>query len=87
MVVAIRERTHFSADVLHGLNRLKLLVTTGMANAAIDIPAANAQGIVVCGTGYPEVGSTSELTWALILAAVRNLLPPKRSTYARAGGK
>jgi hypothetical protein len=40
----MRERTGFPADVLRGLKRLKLLVTTGPLNAAIDVPAANAQG-------------------------------------------
>jgi phosphoglycerate dehydrogenase-like enzyme len=79
VVVAMRERTGFPAEVLRGLKRLKLLVTTGPLNAAIDVPAANAQGIVVCGTGYPEFGSTSELTWALILAAVRNIPAETRS--------
>ena len=62
VLVAMRERTRFPAEVLRGLRKLKLLVTTGPANAAIDISAATAEGIVVCGTGYPELGSTSELT-------------------------
>jgi phosphoglycerate dehydrogenase-like enzyme len=84
VVVAMRERTRFPAQVLRGLKRLKLLVTTAPANAAIDVPAANAQGVVVCGTGYPELDSTSELTWALILAAVRNI--PAETRFVREGG-
>jgi phosphoglycerate dehydrogenase-like enzyme len=84
VVVAMRERTRFPAEVLRGLRKLKLLVTTGPANAAIDITAATAEGIVVCGTGYPELGSTSELTWALILAAVRNI--PAETRFVREGG-
>jgi phosphoglycerate dehydrogenase-like enzyme len=40
--------------------------------------------IVVCCTGYPDASSTSELTWALILAAVRNL--PAETRYVREGG-
>jgi phosphoglycerate dehydrogenase-like enzyme len=84
VVVAMRERTRFPADVLSRLERLKLLVTTAPANAAIDVPAANAQGVVVCGTGYPDVAATSELTWGLILAAVRNL--PTETRRVREGG-
>lgn len=77
-VVAMRERTPFTADVLGRLPDLKLLVTTGPRNAAIDLAAAARHGVVVCGTGYyPE--PTVELTWALILAAVRNLPTEERS--------
>jgi phosphoglycerate dehydrogenase-like enzyme len=82
--VAMRERTPFPADVLRRLGRLKLLVTTGMGNAAIDIPAASEVGIVVCGTGYPFFSSASELTWALILAAARNI--PAEAQFVREGG-
>ncbi|MFG1667856.1 D-2-hydroxyacid dehydrogenase family protein [Streptomyces sp. Y7] len=84
VVVAMRERTPFPAEVLHRLTRLKLLVTTGPVNASIDIPAATAQGVVVCRTGYPDAAATSELTWALILAAVRNL--PAETRNVREGG-
>ncbi|MGC0416164.1 D-2-hydroxyacid dehydrogenase family protein [Embleya sp. AB8] len=83
VVVAMRERTRFPADVLAGLPDLRLLVSTGPVNAAIDVAAARERGIVVCGTGilkYPTV----ELTWALILAAARNLRTEADSV--RAGG-
>jgi phosphoglycerate dehydrogenase-like enzyme len=73
VLVLMRERTHFPAEVLRRLGRLKLLVTTAMGNSGIDIPAASALGIVVCGTGYPSVSATPELTWALILAALRSI--------------
>ncbi|CAH1690475.1 D-3-phosphoglycerate dehydrogenase [Hyphomicrobiales bacterium] len=72
IVVAMRERTPFPASLLERLPQLKLLVTTGMRNRSIDIEAAHRQGIVVCGAegaGRP----TSEMTWALILTAARNL--------------
>ncbi|MEU9330858.1 D-2-hydroxyacid dehydrogenase family protein [Streptomyces canus] len=84
VVVAMRERTPFPADVLRRLERLRLLVTTGPVNASIDIAAAHAQGITVCRTGYPDASATAELTWALILAAVRNL--PAETRHVRAGG-
>ena len=50
-IVAMRERTPFDAELLERLPRLRLLVTTGMANASIDLAAAAARGVVVCGTG------------------------------------
>jgi D-3-phosphoglycerate dehydrogenase len=51
VVVAMRERTAFSKQVIDALADLKLLVTTGMRNASIDIEAAKARGVTVCGTG------------------------------------
>lgn len=72
VVVAMRERTRFDADLLDLLPDLKLLVTTGERNAAIDLKATAARGITVCGTGYVSE-PTAEHTWALILAAARNL--------------
>jgi phosphoglycerate dehydrogenase-like enzyme len=79
----MRERTRFAADVLSRLKRLKLLVSTGPGNAAIDVEAARALDIVVCGTGYSSYPS-AELTWALILAAARNL--PEQVQSMRDGG-
>ena len=46
----MRERTPFGASVFARLPRLRLLVTTGMRNAAIDMEAARAHGVTVCGT-------------------------------------
>lgn len=72
VVVAMRERTRFPPDLLARLTDLRLLVSTGHRNAAIDLEAAGRHGILVCGTGYlPH--PTAEHTWALILAAVRHL--------------
>ena len=83
IVVAMRERTAFPARVLQRLPNLRLLVTTGMRNAAIDIGAATAAGVIVCGTdGY--AWSAAELTWGLIIAAARNLIVEDASV--RAGG-
>ncbi|MFC6338707.1 D-2-hydroxyacid dehydrogenase family protein [Pseudomonas sp. CCM 7891] len=73
VICLMRERTTFSKALLQGLPNLKLLVTGGMRNAAIDIPAAKALGIQVCGTdSYKQ--AAPELTWALIMASTRNLL-------------
>lgn len=82
IVVAMRERTPFPRAVLEKLPALKLLVTTGMANAAIDVEAASELGITVCGTpGSPT--AAPELTWALLLALARNL--PAEENSLRAG--
>jgi len=72
VVVAMRERTALPGSLLAGLPRLKLIVTAGMANAAIDLAAARARGITVCGTASAST-STVELTWALLLALVRGV--------------
>src|SRR5207244_8347640 len=78
-VVAMRERTPFPRALLERLPRLKLLVTTGMRNASIDVAAAIERKIVVCGTAglpYP----TAELSWGLILALFRHIPTEDRST-------
>ena len=72
IVVAMRERTPFDAERLGRLPRLRLLVTTGMSNASIDLDAAAARGITVCGTGG-VASATAELTWGLILALLRHI--------------
>jgi phosphoglycerate dehydrogenase-like enzyme len=87
VVVAMRERTYFDASRLGQLPRLRLLVTTGMGNAAIDVDACAARGVTVCGTG--GIGSaTVELTWGLILALVRHIPAEDRQLKlaGRAGG-
>ena len=78
-IVAMRERTPFPERVLAGLPRLRLLVTTGMRNASIDVEAATRLGIVVAGT-EGLAPPTVELTWALILAAVRRIAQEDRAT-------
>jgi phosphoglycerate dehydrogenase-like enzyme len=83
VVVAMRERTPLPADVLAELPALRLLVTTGMANAAIDVAAARRLGITVCGT--TGTGSAMpELTIGLMIALMRNFAP--EDAAIRAGG-
>lgn len=72
VVVAMRERTKFSAETLARLPSLRLLVSTGPRNAAIDLAAAHALGITVTSTRYIPY-PPAEHTWALILAAARNI--------------
>lgn len=72
VIVAMRERTPFPASLLEKLPNLKLLVTTGMRNLAIDMEHARAKGIIVCGTDMVP-HSTYEHTWALILALAKHI--------------
>jgi phosphoglycerate dehydrogenase-like enzyme len=82
-IMAMRERTAFTRRVLEHLPALRLLVTTGPFNAAIDVQAARDQGVVVSGTGGAP-WPTAELTWALILAVARHV--PAEDRSVRAGG-
>jgi phosphoglycerate dehydrogenase-like enzyme len=87
VIVAMRERTAFPADVLARLPELRLLVTTGMGNAAIDLTAARELGVTVSGTGG-SAPATAELTWGLILALLRHIPEEdqRMRSAARAGG-
>jgi len=72
VVCLMRERSLFGADIINALPALKLIVTSGGRNAAIDIAAANARGIAVCGTD--SLGSpTAELTFGLMLELARRI--------------
>ena len=82
ILAVMRERTPFPRTLFEKLPSLKLLVTTGMRNGAIDLRAAADHGVTVCGTaGNTE--STVEMIWALIQAAVRRL--PQQDKAAREG--
>lgn len=72
IVVLMRERTSFSAETFARLPRLRLLAATGMSNSAIDMQAASAHGVFVCGTSGP-VNGTPELTWTLIHGLARHI--------------
>lgn len=83
IICVMRERTLFDEALLAALPNLKLLVTGGMRNAAIDLPAAERLGIQVCGTeSYKH--AAPELTWALLMALTRNLRAEAQSV--REGG-
>jgi len=83
VVVAMRERTPLPRGVIERLAGLRLIVTTGMRNAAVDVDAATDAGITVCGTSG-AITPTSELTWALILALLRHV--PAEDAAVRSGG-
>jgi phosphoglycerate dehydrogenase-like enzyme len=83
VVVAMRERTPFDRALLERLPDLRLLVTTGMANASIDLDACRDRGVLVCGTRSRQE-APAELTWALVLAVTRRLA--FEDAAVRAGG-
>ena len=83
IVVIMRERTPFPAALFARLPKLRLLVTSGMRNASIDLAAAKAHGVVVCGTASGSAPPV-ELTWALILGLARRIVP--EANAVRAGG-
>ena len=74
VAVLVRDRTPFDAALLAQLPKLRYLVFTGSRNSTIDLAAFAARGIPVSHTEWgPSKDSTCELTWALILAATRQL--------------
>jgi phosphoglycerate dehydrogenase-like enzyme len=72
IICAMRERTAFPRSLLAALPRLKLLITSGMRNASIDMEAARANGVVVCGTQYGR-DPTAALTMGLMLELTRKI--------------
>ncbi|WP_024339465.1 D-2-hydroxyacid dehydrogenase family protein [Bradyrhizobium japonicum] len=72
IICAMRERTGFPKSLIEGLPKLKLLLTSGMRNAAIDMQAAKARGIAVGGTQYSR-DPTAPLAMGLILELTRGI--------------
>ncbi|ALM85129.1 D-2-hydroxyacid dehydrogenase family protein [Bordetella sp. N] len=75
VIVIMRERTPFPAALINALPNLRLLVTTGLRNNAVDLAACKARGITVSGApgAADAVTATSELAWTLILGLFKNL--------------
>ncbi|MFJ6513595.1 D-2-hydroxyacid dehydrogenase family protein [Streptomyces sp. NPDC091406] len=74
IVVTLRERVPFPAELFARLPRLRLLVASGMRNSAIDFDAARRHDVVVCGTASSSTPPV-ELTWALLLGLARGIVP------------
>ena len=72
VICVMRERTPLPAALIESLPALKLIVTTGARNLAIDVAAAKARGVTVCGTQSRKT-TTSELTLAMILHQGRRI--------------
>ena len=79
----MRERTPFPRALFDKLPKLRLLVTTGKRNASIDLEAAKARNVTVCGTGGAG-RATAELAVGLMLAMARHLREEFQAM--RAGG-
>ena len=77
VLAIMRERTLLGRERLGRLPNLRLIVTTGMRNASVDVRACAERGITVCGTN--SGGGTSELAWGLILGLARHLPLEDRS--------
>ncbi len=72
ILVLIRERTHLTRAIVDKLPKLKLIVQTGRVGTHLDVQACTERGVAVAeGTGSPY--ATAELTWALVMAAMRRL--------------
>ncbi|MBO0769562.1 MAG: D-2-hydroxyacid dehydrogenase family protein [Solirubrobacterales bacterium] len=84
VLVLMRERTKFSAETLAALPNLKLVVTTGMRNASLDVGHLHDRGVPVSGTGIPNYGagqgvaSTVEIAWGLIFATRKRVVAEDR---------
>lgn len=72
VVCAMRERTPFPTAVASRLDDLKLFITSGMRNKAVDLETLKAKGVVCCGTDSPGF-TTVEHTWALIFSVARHI--------------
>ncbi len=83
IVVTLRERVPFPAELFDRLPRLRLLVASGMRNSVIDFDAARRRGVEVCGTASSSTPPV-ELTWALLLGLARGIVP--EATALRTGG-
>lgn len=85
VLVLMRERTRFARDVLSQLPHLRLVITTGMRNASLDVEYLLERGVTVSGTqgtgATPAAGvpSTVEVAWALILAVAKRVTQEDRA--------
>jgi D-3-phosphoglycerate dehydrogenase / 2-oxoglutarate reductase len=72
-VLLTQQRSRFPGAVIERLPNLKLVSQTGRATAHIDIDACTRHGIIVSAGGAGRPHTTAELTWGLILAALRHI--------------
>jgi phosphoglycerate dehydrogenase-like enzyme len=85
VLVLMRERTRMHRDVLEQLPNLRLVITTGMRNASLDVDYLHERGVTVCGTQgtgaarAEGVPSTAEVAWALILAVAKRVTAEDRA--------
>lgn len=83
IVILTQQRSSFPRAVIERLPKLKLISQTGGGTAHIDVAACTEKGIAVAAGGSGRSNATAELTWALILGALRHI--PHEVTQLRAG--
>jgi D-3-phosphoglycerate dehydrogenase len=83
-VVLTQQRSWFRRPLIEALPNLRLISQTGRVTAHIDLKACTERGVMVCAGGKGRPHSTAELTWALILAALRHV--PEEVHRLREGG-
>lgn len=83
-ICLFRERTRITADLLDALPNLRLISGRG-AWPHVDVAACSARGVAFASRQPDETPNraAAELTWALILAAMRDL--PRQMARAKAG--
>ncbi len=81
-LVLLRERTRISADLIARLPRLKLITLNG-PYPHVDVDACTARGILVCSEHARTSYATAELTWGLVIAAMRHI--PQQMARLKAG--
>jgi phosphoglycerate dehydrogenase-like enzyme len=83
IVCVMRERTPMTRAIIERLPKLRVIASTGLRNASIDLEAAAERGVQTLNTVYSSA-PTIEMTWALILASSRNLI--EENAALRSGG-
>jgi phosphoglycerate dehydrogenase-like enzyme len=83
IVCVMRERTPMTRAIIEKLPKLRLIASTALRNASIDLKAAEERDVQVAHTGYTSA-PTIELTWALIFAGARHIVDENASL--RSGG-
>lgn len=75
VIALVRDRSPFPAELIRRLPKLKLFLFTGARNNLLDHQTLIDRGIpIACTAGGPSKETTAELTWALILAASKNIV-------------
>jgi D-3-phosphoglycerate dehydrogenase len=72
-VILTQARSSFTRALIECLPRLRLISQTGRSTGHIDIAACSERGVLVCAAGFATPHPTAELTWGLILAALRQI--------------
>jgi lactate dehydrogenase-like 2-hydroxyacid dehydrogenase len=84
ILCVMRERTPMTRTIIERLPKLRLIASTALRNASIDLKAAEERGVQVVHTGYTSA-PTIELTWALILGSARHLATQRRLAAVHRG--